>query len=199
MRTRWQSTKGLRRGRRACCVAFLFTGWPRDVVALAGAGRAAHAAARCTRARCSAWSTGSCSCSSPGCSSSTTRSQRTGLPRAARSRRSAPHGVDLRASRVRCSRLRSCSRNVVSNVPGGDAAAARSPTHALGRARCWRWRQHARRQPVRSSAASPTSSWSTRRRGTGVVIGWREHARVGVPVTLATLAIAAGWLTLLHA
>ncbi len=30
----------------------------------------------------------------------------------------------------------------------------------------------------------------------GVRIGWREHARVGVPVTLATLAIAAAWLWL---
>ncbi len=30
----------------------------------------------------------------------------------------------------------------------------------------------------------------------GVRIGWREHARVGVPVTLLTLAIAAGWLRL---
>jgi Na+/H+ antiporter NhaD/arsenite permease-like protein len=30
----------------------------------------------------------------------------------------------------------------------------------------------------------------------GVRIGWREHARVGVPVTLATLAIAATWLRL---
>ncbi len=28
----------------------------------------------------------------------------------------------------------------------------------------------------------------------GIAIGWREHARVGVPVTLATLAIAAGCL-----
>ena len=28
----------------------------------------------------------------------------------------------------------------------------------------------------------------------GVRIGWREHARVGVPVTLATLALAAAWL-----
>lgn len=28
----------------------------------------------------------------------------------------------------------------------------------------------------------------------GVTITWREHARVGVPVTLATLAIAAAWL-----
>jgi Na+/H+ antiporter NhaD/arsenite permease-like protein len=28
----------------------------------------------------------------------------------------------------------------------------------------------------------------------GVKIGWREHARVGVPVTLATLALAAAWL-----
>ena len=28
----------------------------------------------------------------------------------------------------------------------------------------------------------------------GVEIDWRTHARVGVPVTLATLAIAAAWL-----
>jgi Na+/H+ antiporter NhaD/arsenite permease-like protein len=30
----------------------------------------------------------------------------------------------------------------------------------------------------------------------GVKIGWREHARVGVPVTIVTLAIAAAWLAL---
>jgi len=30
----------------------------------------------------------------------------------------------------------------------------------------------------------------------GVEIDWRRHARVGVPVTLLTLALAAGWLTL---
>ncbi|MGQ0553032.1 MAG: SLC13 family permease [Planctomycetota bacterium] len=30
----------------------------------------------------------------------------------------------------------------------------------------------------------------------GVRIGWREHARIGVPVTLLTLAAAAGWLWL---
>lgn len=30
----------------------------------------------------------------------------------------------------------------------------------------------------------------------GIHIGWREHARVGVPVTLATLALAALWLWL---
>ncbi len=30
----------------------------------------------------------------------------------------------------------------------------------------------------------------------GVRIGWREHARVGVPVTLVTLALAAAWLWL---
>ena len=30
----------------------------------------------------------------------------------------------------------------------------------------------------------------------GVRIGWREHARVGVPVTVATLAIAALWIAL---
>jgi Na+/H+ antiporter NhaD/arsenite permease-like protein len=30
----------------------------------------------------------------------------------------------------------------------------------------------------------------------GVRIGWREHARVGIPVTLATLAVAAAWLVI---
>jgi Na+/H+ antiporter NhaD/arsenite permease-like protein len=30
----------------------------------------------------------------------------------------------------------------------------------------------------------------------GISIGWRTHARIGVPVTLATLGIAAGWLAL---
>jgi len=33
-------------------------------------------------------------------------------------------------------------------------------------------------------------------RALGVEIGWRRHARVGVPVTLATLALAAAWLWL---
>ncbi len=31
----------------------------------------------------------------------------------------------------------------------------------------------------------------------GIRIGWREHARIGVPVTAVTLAIAAGWLWML--
>jgi Na+/H+ antiporter NhaD/arsenite permease-like protein len=31
-------------------------------------------------------------------------------------------------------------------------------------------------------------------RALGLRVGWREHARVGVPVTLATLALAAAWL-----
>jgi len=30
----------------------------------------------------------------------------------------------------------------------------------------------------------------------GIRIGWRQHARVDVPVTLLTLGIAAGWLCL---
>ena len=30
----------------------------------------------------------------------------------------------------------------------------------------------------------------------GVMVSWRTHARIGVPVTLATLAVAAGWLWL---
>jgi len=30
----------------------------------------------------------------------------------------------------------------------------------------------------------------------GIKIGWREHARIGTPVTLATLAIAAVYLSL---
>jgi Na+/H+ antiporter NhaD/arsenite permease-like protein len=31
----------------------------------------------------------------------------------------------------------------------------------------------------------------------GISIGWREHARVGIPITLGSLALAAGWLALL--
>ena len=30
----------------------------------------------------------------------------------------------------------------------------------------------------------------------GVAIGWRDHARVGIPITLLTLASAAAWLWL---
>ena len=30
----------------------------------------------------------------------------------------------------------------------------------------------------------------------GILIGWREHARIGIPVTLSTLAVAALWLWL---
>jgi len=38
---------------------------------------------------------------------------------------------------------------------------------------------------------------AARRRG--VAIDWRTHARAGVPVTIATLAIVAGWLCLCSA
>ena len=30
----------------------------------------------------------------------------------------------------------------------------------------------------------------------GITIDWRRHARTGVPVTLVTLAVVAGWLAL---
>jgi Na+/H+ antiporter NhaD/arsenite permease-like protein len=30
----------------------------------------------------------------------------------------------------------------------------------------------------------------------GVHVSWKQHARIGVPVTAATLALAAGWLYL---
>jgi Na+/H+ antiporter NhaD/arsenite permease-like protein len=33
-------------------------------------------------------------------------------------------------------------------------------------------------------------------RNSGISIGWREHARIGIPVTLLTLAITALWLWL---
>ncbi|GMU50160.1 MAG: hypothetical protein AMXMBFR31_23860 [Candidatus Desulfobacillus denitrificans] len=53
---------------------------------------------------------------------------------------------------------------------------------------CWRW------PAPPTSARPPTSSSSIARRG--IRIDWRAHARVGVPVTLATLAMAAAWLLL---
>jgi Na+/H+ antiporter NhaD/arsenite permease-like protein len=33
----------------------------------------------------------------------------------------------------------------------------------------------------------------------GVRIGWREHARFGIPITLVTLAVAAAWLVFRYA
>ena len=35
--------------------------------------------------------------------------------------------------------------------------------------------------------------------GSGIAIGWREHAKVGVPLTLALCALALGWLRVLGA
>jgi hypothetical protein len=32
----------------------------------------------------------------------------------------------------------------------------------------------------------------------GIAIGWRNHARAGLPVTLITLAITAVWFALRH-
>ena len=31
----------------------------------------------------------------------------------------------------------------------------------------------------------------------GVAIGWRQHAGIGIPITVLTLGLAAGWLWLL--
>ena len=51
------------------------------------------------------------------------------------------------------------------------------------------WRSSA---PWLATRPSSAASWWTRQRG--VAIGWRTRARVVVPVTLATLAFAAGYL-----
>jgi Na+/H+ antiporter NhaD/arsenite permease-like protein len=37
-----------------------------------------------------------------------------------------------------------------------------------------------------------------RAKGEGVVMGFRDHARCGVPITLLSMAVAAGWLFVAH-
>jgi Na+/H+ antiporter NhaD/arsenite permease-like protein len=99
----WQTAKGLGVA-LAILLSFLFTPWPREVVALTGAGvllmsRRLHSSRMLglvdwellvlfiglfvvIRAGCWAWSTGSCSSCSSACSSSTMRSRRPACRRA---------------------------------------------------------------------------------------------------------------------
>ena len=131
--------------------------------------------------------------SSSGSSSSTRRCAQSGLrERPADDARAAPASTSTQPAAL--FGATAVLSNIVSNVPavmlllpaarhdlaGTDAGA----------------RLDARRQPARSSAASPTSSWSIRPRGSASASTARTHARVGVPVGVATLAIAALWLSL---
>jgi Na+/H+ antiporter NhaD/arsenite permease-like protein len=53
---------------------------------------------------------------------------------------------------------------------------------------------HRRLDPIVGSVANIIVVGAAHRHG--IQIDWRRHARVGVPVTLITLAIAGGWLAL---
>ncbi len=102
-------------------------------------------------------------------------------------------GVDLADRALPVPRHRRAVEPRLERARGDAAAAARDPPARRTGAGARLARSPA---TCSSSAASRTSSSSTRRRRSACAIGWREHARVGVPVTLVTLAIAAFWLWL---
>ena len=82
--------------------------------------------------------------------------------------------------------------NVVSNVPAGDAAAARVAEHALRARLLALVSTLAGNLFIVGSIANIIVVDAAARRG--IRIDWRRHARVGVPVTLITLAICAASL-----
>ena len=82
--------------------------------------------------------------------------------------------------------------NVVSNVP---AVMLLLPVARIRRRLGPRAGLDAGRQPVRRRQHRQHHRGRSARR-LGVEIDWQAHARDGVPITLATLAIAAAWLAL---
>jgi len=80
--------------------------------------------------------------------------------------------------------------NVLSNVPAVMLLLPMAKVRV--RRRCWRW-------PARCRQPADRRLDRQHHRGRGraparIEIGWRQHARTGVPVTLVTLAITAAWL-----
>ena len=184
---RWQTAKGLTVV-GALIVVFLFTDWPREVAALAGAGLAAHEPqaplgphARTRRL---------------GAAHPLHRPlRRQSRVRAHRSQRARGAGGSRRPaspspSRRRSSPLRSCYRTSSRTCPRSCCSCRRRPSRFSG--------------PMLALVSTLAGNLlivgsianiivvDAARRG-GIAIDWRRHARTGVPVTLATLAITAAW------
>ena len=187
---RWQTTKGLL-ALAAVVLLFLFTALPREIVALGAAG--VLLVSRTTPSRDTlGLIDGQLLILFVGLFVVNHTLAATGLPERALQDLAA-HGIDLRAPAWLFG-LSALLSNLVSNVP---AVMLLLPAAT-----------HAQAGPV--LALSSTLAGNLIVVGSianiivveqgarlGVPIGWRRHARVGVPVTIVTLAIAAAWLRLL--
>jgi Na+/H+ antiporter NhaD/arsenite permease-like protein len=186
---RWQTAKGMAVA-SAIVLCFLFTSWPREVVALTGAGVLLTSRKLHSRSMLGLvdWEL---LVLFMGLFVVNHALQQTGLP-ARWTADLAAAGIDLQHPGPLFAAAFVLS-NVVSNVPavmlllpGADHALA-GLTLALASTL-------AGNLFIVGSIANIIVVDAAARRG--VAITWRQHARVGVPVTLASLAIAGGYLAL---
>jgi Na+/H+ antiporter NhaD/arsenite permease-like protein len=188
----WQSTKGLL-VTAALLAAFLFTDWPRALVALAGAG-----ILLCSRKMHSRQMLGLVDWQLlvlfAGLFVVNQALEGTGAMEKTIATLGA-NGVDARDPRWLFALIVILS-NLVSNVPAVMLLLPLAEHPAAGSVLALASTLAGNLLIVGSIANIIVVDAAGRQ---GIVIGWREHARVGIPVTIATLAIAAGWLGWLHA
>lgn len=184
---RWQTAKGLAvaLGIVAC---FVFTAWPREVVALTGAGLLLMSRKLHSRDMLGLVDY-ELLVLFMGLFIVNHALQKTGLP--------ALVVADLAAAGLPLQQLAPLAAltfvlsNLVSNVPAVMLLLP-SATHPLAGPMLALVSTLAGNLFIVGSIANIIVVDAAARRG--VAIGWRTHARVGVPVTLATLAVSAAWL-----
>lgn len=184
---RWQSAKGLAVA-GTLLVVFLFTGWPREVAALAGAGVLLTSRRMHSRKMLGLvdWEL---LVLFSGLFVVNDALRRTGLT-AAVVADFAASGVDLQEAGPLFAATLILS-NVVSNVPAVMLLLPVATRDFAGPLLALVSTLAGNLLIVGSIANIIVVDAAARR---GIVIDWRTHARVGVPVTLATLAITAAWL-----
>jgi len=187
---RWQTLKGLLVA-GAILLAYLCTDWPREIVALTGAGvlltsRKFHSS------RVLGLVDWELLVLFIGLFVVNAALMRTGLPaRWVADAAAAGLPLDHAATLFGASFVLS---NIVSNVPAVMLLLPVAGTHPLGGPLLALSSTLAGNLFIVGSIANIIVVDAAAR--AGVAIDWRRHAAVGVPVTLATLAVAAGWLWL---
>jgi Na+/H+ antiporter NhaD/arsenite permease-like protein len=188
---RWQSAKGLTVA-AVLLVVFLFTGWPREVAALAGAGVLLMSRRMHSRKMLGLvdWEL---LVLFTGLFVVNDALRRTGLTAAAVADLAAS-GVNLQEPAPLFAATLVLS-NVVSNVPAVMLLLPVATREFAGPMLALVSTLAGNLLVVGSIANIIVVDAASRR---GIRIDWRTHARVGVPVTIATLAIAAAWLAVRH-
>jgi Na+/H+ antiporter NhaD/arsenite permease-like protein len=184
---RWQSAKGLAVA-GALLLVFLFTGWPREVAALAGAG-ALLTSRRMHSRKMLGLVDWELLVLFTGLFVVNDALRRTGLT-AAVVADFAASGVHLQEPAPLFAATLVLS-NAVSNVPAVMLLLPVATRDFAGPMLALVSTLAGNLLVVGSIANIIVVDAAARR---GIAIDWREHARVGVPVTIATLAIAGAWL-----